>query len=136
VTVQQISILMCIPMPAALCDLVLVEFHPKLRSFVRLCAWSMLSLGSMPPLAHFPAYIVCLASNLFKKYFHNWKNSFLWILRTCTCPWFFLEKTIVIPQAAHQALGTCFDVGFLKVTPDFQSRLMWVVQNNSKLTIY
>jgi hypothetical protein len=48
-------------MPAALRVLVLVAAHPKLRSFVRLCAWSMLLLGSKPPLAHYPAFVVCLA---------------------------------------------------------------------------
>jgi hypothetical protein len=38
-------------MPAALRLLVLVAAHPKLRSFVRLCAWSILSLGPKPPLS-------------------------------------------------------------------------------------
>jgi hypothetical protein len=40
----------------ALCVLVLVAAHPKLRSFVRLCAWSMLLLGPKPLLAHYPAF--------------------------------------------------------------------------------
>jgi hypothetical protein len=41
--------------------------HPKLRSFVQLCAWSILSIVPKPPLAHYPAFIVCLATTLFKK---------------------------------------------------------------------
>jgi hypothetical protein len=77
-----------IPMPAAIRFLVLVAAHPKLRSFVRLCASSILSLRPKPPLAHYTAFISC--------------HSFLRLLRTCTCPWFFLEKNspIVIPQTA------------------------------------
>jgi hypothetical protein len=39
----------------------------KLRGFVQLCAWSMLSLGPKPPLAYYPAFIVCLATTSFKK---------------------------------------------------------------------
>jgi hypothetical protein len=54
-------------MPAVLHVLVLVAAHPKLRSFVQLCAWSILSLGPKPPLLHYPAFIVCLAITLFKK---------------------------------------------------------------------
>jgi hypothetical protein len=37
-------------MTAALRLFVLVAAHPKLRSFVQLCAWSILSLGPKPPL--------------------------------------------------------------------------------------
>ena len=47
--------------------IVLVSAHPKLRSFVRLCAWFMVSLGPKPPLAHYPAFIVCLATTSLKK---------------------------------------------------------------------
>jgi hypothetical protein len=108
-------------MPAALRVLVLVAAHPKLRSFVRLCAWSILSLRPKLPIAHYPVFIVCLVTTLFKKKFHKWKNSvsLLKLLRTCTCPGFFLEKNspIVIPQVAHQALGMCYHVGFLRFTP-------------------
>jgi hypothetical protein len=57
---------MCAPMPAALRVLALVAAHPKLRSFVRLCVRSILSLGPKPPLAHYPAFIVCLATTSFK----------------------------------------------------------------------
>jgi hypothetical protein len=32
--------------------LVLVSAHTKLQNFVRICAWSILSLGANPPLAH------------------------------------------------------------------------------------
>ena len=67
VTFQQRLGPLWIPVPADLRVLVLVSAHPKLRSFVRLCAWSILSLGPKPPLAHYPAFIVCLATNLFKK---------------------------------------------------------------------
>ena len=65
VTFQQRSL--WIPVPADLRVLVLVSAHPKLRSFVRLCAWFILSLGPKPPLAHYPAFIVCLATTSFKK---------------------------------------------------------------------
>jgi hypothetical protein len=41
----------------------------------------------------------------------------------------FFKKTIIIPQAAHQALGMCFHVGFLRFTPplcDYSRRpSMW-----------
>jgi hypothetical protein len=53
-------------MLAALRVLVLVADHPKLQSFVRLCAWSILSLRPKPPLAHYPAFIVHLATNSLK----------------------------------------------------------------------
>jgi hypothetical protein len=46
VTFQQRSL--WIPMPAALRVLVMVSAHPKLRNFVRLCAWSMLSPRPKP----------------------------------------------------------------------------------------
>jgi hypothetical protein len=118
VTVQQRSL--WIPTPAALRVLVLVAAHPKFWTFVRLCAWSILSLGPKPPLAHYPAFIVCLATTLFKKVAQQVKNSvsLLQLLRTCTCPGFFFRKNsrIIIPQAAHQALVTCFHVGFLRFT--------------------
>jgi hypothetical protein len=52
---------------AALRLLVLVAAHSKLRSFVRLCAWSMLLLRPKPSLAHYPAFTVCLVTTLFKK---------------------------------------------------------------------
>jgi hypothetical protein len=65
VTFQQRSL--WIPMPAALRVLVLVSAHPKLRSFVRLCAWFMVSLGPKPPLALYPAFIVCLVTTSLKK---------------------------------------------------------------------
>jgi hypothetical protein len=61
VTIHQISL--CAPMLAALHLLVLVGAHLKLHSFVQICSWSMLSLGSKPPLAHYPFFIVCLATN-------------------------------------------------------------------------
>jgi hypothetical protein len=53
-------------MLVALRVLVLVAAHPKLRSFVQLCALSILSLSPKPPLAHYPAFIVCLATTLLK----------------------------------------------------------------------
>jgi hypothetical protein len=40
---------------------------PELRSFNQVCAWSILLLRPKPPLAHYPAFIVCLATSLFKK---------------------------------------------------------------------
>jgi hypothetical protein len=45
--------------------------------------------------------------------------SLLRLLMICTCPGFFFRKNspIVIPKAAHQALGRCFHVGFLRFTP-------------------
>jgi hypothetical protein len=89
VTVQQRSL--WIPLLATLSLLVLVAAHLKLRSFAQLCAWSILSLEPKPPLAYYPAFIVCLATTLFKKQFHKWKNSLLRCLRTFTCPGFFLE---------------------------------------------
>jgi hypothetical protein len=52
-------------------------------------------------------------------------------------PGSFLEKNspIVIPQADHQALGTCFHVGFLRFTPalcDFSRRpSTWNLQFSS-----
>jgi hypothetical protein len=51
---------------AALRVLALVAAHPKLRSFVQLFAWSILSLGPEPPLAHYPVFIVFLVTTLFK----------------------------------------------------------------------
>jgi hypothetical protein len=48
-------------MPDALRVLVMIAAHPKMWRFVRLCAWSILLLGTKPPLAHYPAFIVCLA---------------------------------------------------------------------------
>jgi hypothetical protein len=65
VTVQKRSLWILKPSPLRL--LVLVAAHPKLQSFVRLCAWSMLLLGNKPPLAHYPELIVWLATTLFKK---------------------------------------------------------------------
>jgi hypothetical protein len=41
---------MWIPKPAALHGLVLVAAHPKLWSFVRFCAWSILLPGPKPHL--------------------------------------------------------------------------------------
>jgi hypothetical protein len=108
VTVQKRSL--WIPMPAALRVLVLVAAHPKLWSFVRLCAWSILSLRPKPRLAHYPAFIVCLATILFKKVVLQMKTlsvtaqkvvlqvkklvPLLRLLRTCTCPGFFFRKKI------------------------------------------
>ena len=69
VTFQQRSL--WIPVPADLRVLVLVSAHPKMRSFVQLCAWFILLLGSKPPLVHYPAFIVCLATNPFKMKFHK-----------------------------------------------------------------
>jgi hypothetical protein len=67
VTFQQRSASLWIPMPAALRVLVLVPAHPKLRSFIQLCAWFILSLGPKPPLAHYQAIVVCLATTSLKK---------------------------------------------------------------------
>jgi hypothetical protein len=52
---------------AALRVLVLVAAHPKLWSLVQFCALSILSLWPKPSLAHYPLFIVCLETNLFKK---------------------------------------------------------------------
>jgi hypothetical protein len=54
-------------MPDAFIVLALVAAHPKLRCFVRLCTWYILLFGPNPPLAHYPAFRVCLATTLFKK---------------------------------------------------------------------
>jgi hypothetical protein len=65
------------------------------------------------------------------------KNSLLRLLKTCTCPGFFLEKNspIVIPQAAHHALGTCFHAEFLRFTPPLcnysRSHSTWDLQFSS-----
>jgi hypothetical protein len=40
---------------------------PEVADFCQLCAWSILSLGPKPSLAHYSAFIVCLATTLFKK---------------------------------------------------------------------
>jgi hypothetical protein len=40
---------------------------PEVAEFVRLCAWSILSLGPKYLLVHYPAFIVFLAKKLFKK---------------------------------------------------------------------
>jgi hypothetical protein len=105
-------------MPTTLFLLVLVAAHPKLRSFVRLCAWSILSLGPKPQLSHYPAFIVCLATTLFKTSSTSEKlfvTAFkeLYVSRVI----FRKISPIDIPQAAHQALGTCIHVGFLRFTP-------------------
>jgi hypothetical protein len=50
----------------------------------------------------------------------KWKHSagLLRLLRPCTCPGFFLrKKIIIIVQAAHQALGTCFHLELLRFNP-------------------
>jgi hypothetical protein len=60
---------------AALLVLVLVAAHPKMQSFVQLCAWCMVSLRPKPPLAHYPAFIVYLATILFKSSFTSEKLS-------------------------------------------------------------
>ena len=91
-TVQQRSL--WIPVPADLRVLVLVSAHPKLRSFVRLCAWFILSLGPKPPLAHYPAFIVCLATTSLLESIHKWKNPKMWLLRTCTCPRFRKTRSL------------------------------------------
>jgi hypothetical protein len=91
-------------MTAALTLLVLVEAHPKLQSFVRLCAWSMLLLGIKPPLLHCPAFIVWLAKSSFKSSSKNEKTlcyGFKDLYRSQVS-----KNPIVIPQAAHQALRT------------------------------
>jgi hypothetical protein len=125
-------------MPGALRVLVLVAAHPRLQSFVRLCAWSILSLRPKPPLALSRVYsLPC--NNFVQKVVPHVKNSvsLSWLLRTCTCPGLFFRKnsTIVIPQAAHQALGTCFHVRFLRITPplwDYSRRpSTWDLQYSS-----
>jgi hypothetical protein len=61
-------------MPAALAALhlsVLVVSHHKVLIFVRLYAWSMLSFGSNPPPAQYPAFTVYLATTLSKKWFQR-----------------------------------------------------------------
>jgi hypothetical protein len=67
-------------MPAALRVLVLVSAHPKLRSFVQLCAWSILSLGPKPPLADYPDFIVCLCNNFVQKLVSQVKKLSLFVM--------------------------------------------------------
>jgi hypothetical protein len=80
VNVQQRSLLLWIPTPAALLVLVLVSAHPKLRSFVQLCAWSILLLGPKPPLADYPAFIVCLCDNYVQKVVSQVKKLSLFVM--------------------------------------------------------
>jgi hypothetical protein len=46
----------------------------EVAEFVRLCTWSILLLGPKPPLAHYPAFIVCLETNSFKNSYKNEKS--------------------------------------------------------------
>ena len=102
-------------MPAALRVLVLVSAHPKLRSFVRLCAWFILSLGPKPPLAHYPAFIVCLATTSLLESIHKWKNPKMWLLRTCTCPRF--RKTRSLSHQRSPGPGLVLSRGIMRFTP-------------------
>ena len=98
-------------MPAALRVLVLVSAHPKLRSFVRLCAWFILSLGPKPPLAHYPAFIVCFATKFVQKVIPQVKkNSLVRLLRTFTMSQ-VPKNPIVISTGSSPGPGTCFHVG-------------------------
>ena len=120
-------------MLAALRVLVLVSAHPKLRSFVRLCAWFMLSLGPKPPLAHYPAFIVCLATTSLLESIHKWKNPKMWLLKTCTCPRFRKTRSL-FQQAAHQALARAFtwDLRFTPPLCDYsRSPSTWDLQFSS-----
>jgi hypothetical protein len=110
VILQKRSLWIFALMPGAL-----VAAHPKLWSFVRICAWSMLLLGLKPPVAHYPEFMICLETIFSKKLFHKRKKYLIWILRACTCPGF--KNQVVIPQEAFQALGMCFHVGLQRFTP-------------------
>jgi hypothetical protein len=106
---------MCTPMPATLRLLILVAAHPKLRNFVQLCAWSILSLGPKPPFAHYPAFIVYFVTNILvpqvKKlslFVAAFKDLYVSLA---------IKKTIIIPQASHQAVDMCFNLGFLRFNP-------------------
>jgi hypothetical protein len=118
VTVQKSSLWMWISIPAALHVLVLVVAHPKLWIFVRLCAWSILSLGPKAPLAHHPAFIVCLCDNFDQIVVPQVKKLSLFVTAFKDLYMFQDHKIpIVIPQAPYQALGTCFHVRFLWFIP-------------------
>jgi hypothetical protein len=117
VTVQKRSL--WIPMPVALSLFVLVASHPKLQSFVQLCAWSMLLLGPKPPLAHYPAFIYSLPCNNFvQKVITQVKKLCLFVtaFKDLHVSW-VPKNQIIIPQAAHQAMGTCFHVVFQRFAP-------------------
>jgi hypothetical protein len=85
------------------------DFCPTLH-LVYVIAWPK------PPLAHYPAFIVCLATTLFKKKFHKWKHSWLQHLRTRTCPE-FLKTWLLFHMQLTRPRVRSFDMGFLRFTP-------------------
>jgi hypothetical protein len=83
---------------------------PEDAEFCPTCAWCMVSLRPKPPLAHYPEFIVYLATILFKSSFTSEKLScFVTAFKDL-----YLSRVpknlIIIPQATHQALGMCFHV--------------------------
>jgi hypothetical protein len=66
-----------------------------------------------------PSRVCSLPCNNFvQKVVPNVEKPLLLFLKSCMYPrFFFLKKKIVIPQAAHQALGTFFHVGYLRFPP-------------------
>jgi hypothetical protein len=109
-------------MPAALRVLVLVAAHPKLQSFVQLCAWSILSLRPKPPLAHYSEFIFVTA---FEDLYVSWvpKNPRKW------GSWFRLGE-IEPSFKDFLASSAMIHLGCCQLIP------MRVVQNCSHLAIF
>ena len=98
-------------MPADLRALVLVSAHPKLRSFVRLCAWFILSLGPKPPLAHYPVVYSLPCNKFVQKVIPQVKKlsgTAFKDLYVSQVP----KNPIVISTGSSPGPGTCFHVGF------------------------
>jgi hypothetical protein len=105
-----------IKMPGAIRVLVLVAALSKLCSFVRLCAWSMLLLG--------PKASTCALSSVYSLPWNNFVQKLVPQVKKLFVTAFkdlyvsrVPKNLIVIPQVAHQALGMCSHVGFLRFDP-------------------
>jgi hypothetical protein len=75
----------------------------------------MLLLGPKPPPVHYPAFIVS-CDNFVQKVIPQVKKLFIMDFKDLYVSQ-VSKNLIIIPQAAHQVLGMCFHVGFLRFTP-------------------